>query len=91
MPRRKTNYNSISEESKRENEPIVLMKVREKDSPVRVRSGPGTNFPQIAGKYLGKGIHDIVKVSSGKGSVSGWGKLSKGDGWVALEYVQIME
>lgn len=94
MPRRKTNYNSISSEeskSKREDDQIVLMKVQEMDNPVRVRSGAGTNFPQIAGRYLGKGVHDIVGISSGEGSDSGWGKLSEIDGWVALDYVKIVE
>lgn len=91
MPRRKTNYNAVSQETKREDEPIVLMKVREVDNPVRVRSGPGTNFPQIAGRYLGKGMHDIVEVVPGEGSSLGWGKLSEVDGWVALDYVDFVE
>lgn len=37
------------------------------------------------GKYTGKGIFTITEVKSGTGSVSGWGKLKSGAGWVNLD------
>lgn len=65
----------------------VRMRVKEADLPVRVRTGPGTDFQWISGEYLGEGVHDVAEVSEGSGSKSGWGKLADGRGWVALDFV----
>lgn len=81
----RTNYNRA-----RSSSPTVLMKVRELSAPVRIRAGAGTDFAHT-GKYLGKGIFDIVEIANGEGSLGGWGKLSNGDGWVALDFVEIVD
>lgn len=94
MPRSRTNYNARSEEKQdvvEEAIPSVLMKVREMKSPVRVRTGPGTSYSPLPGEYLGKGLHNIVEVSPGPGSTAGWGKLSDRDGWVALDFVDVVK
>lgn len=67
--------------------PKVRMRVKENGQPVRVRSGPGTDYPQVSGEYLGDGEYDIVEVLEGVGSRSGWGKLADNRGWVALDFV----
>lgn len=68
--------------------PKVRMRVKEKGQSVRVRSGPGIDHSQVSGEYLGDGEYDIVEVSEGTGSRSGWGKLADNRGWVALDFVQ---
>lgn len=87
MPRNRTNYNRISEE-RQDTTPQILMKVKEKESPVRIRAGAGTNYSHVDGRYLGSGIFEIVEIESGPGSKSGWGRLANGDGWVALDFVE---
>lgn len=54
---------------------------------LNIRKGPGTNYAKT-GKCTGKGVFTIVKVSSGKGSKSGWGKLKSGSGWISLDYTK---
>lgn len=68
--------------------PRVKMRVKEREGHVRVRSGPGIDHSQVSGEYLGEGIHEITEISEGTGSKSGWGKLSDGRGWVALDFVE---
>lgn len=53
---------------------------------LNIRKGPGTNYAKT-GKCTGKGTFTITKVSQGKGSKSGWGKLKSGVGWISLDYV----
>lgn len=72
------------------NEPEIK-KVRERDVRVRIRSGPGVNFDHVNGEYLGKGVFEIDKVESGVGSMSGWGRLVNGKGWVALDFLDIID
>lgn len=70
-----------SKENKKKEEVTVLMVVKEAANPVRVRSGAGINFPQILGRYLGPGEHEVVDISAGDGSKTGW---------IALDYVTII-
>lgn len=82
MARSKANDGLIEENQT----PRVRMRVKEADLPVRVRTGPGTDYPWVAGEYLGIGVHEIVELFEGTGSKSGWGKLGDGRGWVALDF-----
>lgn len=84
MAKGRTNYAKPVEEKPG---PKVRMRVKESDLPVRVRTGPGTDYPWVSGVYLGEGVHDIVELSEGTGSKSGWGKLADGRGWIALDFV----
>lgn len=89
MPRGRTNYNRAPKERSEKMEASeVLMKVKEGDRPVRIRSGPGVSYSHVGGKCLGKGVFEIVEISNGPGSESGWGRLANGDGWVALDFVE---
>lgn len=83
-----TIHDSIGESSTKKSDRRSPIRVREKDLKVRVRSGPGINHPQVSGSYLGEGVHEISKISEGTGSKTGWGLLSDGRGWVALDYVE---
>lgn len=84
-------------EQSSETEPIVedskpaTFKVREKGTSVRIRAGAGTNFAHVDGKYLGKGVFVIDEVKKGEGSKTGWGHLAGRDGWVALDFVEIVK
>lgn len=71
--------------------PKMSKKVREKGVPVRIRAGAGVNFAHVNGKYLGKGTFEIDQIAKGIGSKSGWGRLANGDGWVGLDFVEIIE
>lgn len=67
---------------------------------LRIRKGPGTNYAMLrtatgGEKYIpwkdskgNKIKHTIVETSSGTGSKTGWGKLSTGEGWIALDYTK---
>lgn len=59
--------------------------VRGDISDLNIRMGPGTNYSRT-GKYTGKGIFTIMEVRDGQGSVSGWGRLKSGAGWISLDY-----
>lgn len=52
---------------------------------LNIRTGPGTNYVQT-GRYTGQGIFTIVEVREGSGSISGWGRLKSGAGWICLDY-----
>lgn len=52
-----------------------------------IRTGPGTNFSKTD-RFTGVGTFTIIEVSSGEGSVSGWGKLKSGLGWISLDYCE---
>lgn len=67
--------------------PSVSYSVRVSVSDLRIRKGPGTDYP-TTGSTTGKGVFTIIKESSGKGSVKGWGLLKSGAGWVSLDYAQ---
>ena len=67
--------------------PRVRMRVKEANLLIRIRTAPGIDQPWVPGEYLGSGVHEIVEVSEGAGSKSGWGKLSDGRGWIALDFV----
>lgn len=71
--------------------PKMTMQIKEGSVPVRVRSGPGTNYSHVGGKYLGKGIFEVDTVRDGIGSKSGWGHVESIDGWVALDFVEILK
>lgn len=92
MPRARTNYSRASKEpSEKKKASEVVMKVKEGDRPVRIRSGPGIGYSHVGGKCLGKGVFEIVEISNGPGSDSGWGRLMNGDGWVALDFVEMVD
>lgn len=86
MAKPRTNHNERVDEALEKAPPRVRMRVKEADLPVRVRTGPGTDYQWVSGEYLGEGVHEIVELSEGAGSKSGWGKLSDGRGWVALDF-----
>ena len=65
--------------------PAVPFLVRVDINDLNIRMGAGTNYSRT-GKYTGKGIFTIVEVKVGQGSVSGWGRLKSGAGWIALDY-----
>lgn len=56
---------------------------------LRIRSGPGSEN-QPTGKYTGKGVFAITEIQNGSGSKSGWGKLKNGEGWISLDYVELL-
>ena len=56
-----------------------------------VRSGPGTDYPVIS-EITDEGNYLITEIKPGAGSTSGWGKISSDpEGWIALDYVDIIE
>lgn len=64
-------------------------KVRISVDRLRIRSGPGSeNAP--TGKYTGKGVFVITEIQNGSGSATGWGKLKNGEGWISLDYVELL-
>lgn len=65
----------------------ATFKVRVSVPDLNIRSGPGTNHA-ATGRFTGAGIFTITAVQSGQGSVSGWGKLKSGAGWIALDYAK---
>lgn len=88
MPRGRTNYNKASREGTKVPK---IMRVREKENPVRIRAGAGINFSHVNWQYLGKGTFEIDEIEKGPGSKAGWGHLANGAGWVALDFVEILE
>ncbi|MBP5593888.1 MAG: glycoside hydrolase family protein [Pseudobutyrivibrio sp.] len=72
-------------EKKEEKEQEVPFVVKVEIDNLNIRKGPGTNYARI-NKFTGVGAFTIVKVSEGKGSKTGWGKLRSGLGWVSLDY-----
>lgn len=70
--------------------PKKIMYIREKDANVRIRTAPRIDA-EFTGNFLGDGWHEIVEIRSGKGSSKGWGRLASGTGWVALDYVTMIE
>lgn len=77
-------------------EPVIINENTPKEQMVRIgvdrlriRSGPGSdNHP--TGKYTGKGLFAITEIQNGSGSTSGWGKLKNGEGWISLDYVELL-
>lgn len=88
MAKPRINRNERVDEVVEKAPPRVRMRVKEADLPVRVRTGPGIDCPWVSGEYLGEGVHEIVELSEGAGSKSGWGKLADGRGWVALDFTK---
>lgn len=77
-------------------DPVILneetskeWKVRIGVDRLRIRSGPGSEN-QPTGKYTGKGVFIITKIQNGTGSKTGWGKLKNGEGWISLDYVELL-
>ena len=64
----------------------VPFKVQVETTRLNIRTGPGINHARLVG-HIPVGIYTIVEVKQGKGSVSGWGRLKSGAGWIALDYV----
>ena len=59
---------------------------------LRIRKGPGTNYPVNYDTpkkgCTGVGVFTITEAKTGKGSKTGWGKLKSGDGWISLDYAK---
>lgn len=51
------------------------------------RNGPGTNYP-VMGVIRDNGVYTIIEVEDGKGSKTGWGRLSSKKGWISLDYTK---
>jgi len=51
---------------------------------LNIRTGPGTNYSKNG--VTGKGVFTITETRACTGSVSGWGKLKSGVGWISLDY-----
>ncbi len=66
------------------------MYVKENDANVRIRTAPRIDA-EFTGNFLGDGWHEIVEIKPGKGSEKGWGRLASGAGWVALDFVTMVE
>ena len=62
-------------------------KVRVSIDDLNIRTGPSITHPKT-GKFTGKGVFTIVEHALGVGSVTGWGKLKSGAGWVSLDFVE---
>lgn len=90
MPRGRSNKVSVSTDDVVTEAKPEIIKIREASAPVRIRSGAGLSFSHVDGKYLGKGVFDVDEVREGPGSKSGWGHLANGDGWVAMDFVEIV-
>lgn len=69
--------------------PKQTMEIRIEVSNLRIRTGPGTNY-NSTGKYTGKGNFNITEIQNGTGSKKGWGKLKSINGWVCLDYVEML-
>ena len=65
----------------------ATFKVRVSVPDLNIRSGPGTNYA-ATGRFTGAGVFTITAVQSGQGSITGWGKLKSGAGWIALDYAK---
>lgn len=85
---KKENSSESIKESEKKKE---VIRIREKGQSVRVRAGAGINFDHVNGKYLGKGVFEVDMVSDGPGSKSGWGHLANNEGWVGLDFVEILK
>lgn len=86
MTKSRTDYSRVSKMKKSTSG--VLMKIREGEAPVRIRSGAGINFSHVDGMYLGPGVFDVDEILDGPGSKKGWGHLANALGWVALDFVE---
>lgn len=60
---------------------LVRVKIRD----LRIRSGPGTNYPSKG--FIAPGAYTIVEESTGQGAAL-WGKLKSGQDWIALGYTE---
>ena len=64
-------------------------KVRVSITNLNIRKGPGTNY-STTGNHVKPGVYTIVEKAVGRGSTKGWGKLKSGDGWISLDFVEIV-
>ena len=55
---------------------------------LNIRTGPGINYKRT--QHLPMGTYTIIETKEGKGSNSGWGRLSNGQGWISLDYAKKM-
>ncbi len=76
----------MSGEKEGAGESFVPFKVKVGISYLNIRTGPGTNHSKT-GKFTGVGVFTITEVREGQGSVSGWGRLKSGAGWICLDCV----
>ncbi len=65
----------------------VPFDVRVDITDLRIRTGAGIGYA-FTGEYTGIGKFNITEVREGRGSVSGWGKLKSGAGWISLDYAK---
>lgn len=68
----------------------TLLTVRQLESPVRIRLGPGLSYSHVGGGYLTTDPREVYEVVPGPGSKSGWGHLTGSGGWVAMDFVEII-
>lgn len=54
---------------------------------LRIRKGPGTNYPIVRTLRFDKNTYTIVEESNGIGAKK-WGKLKSGVGWLSLDYTR---
>lgn len=66
-----------------------IIKVRIGTTPVRIRDDASIQSKHT-GKYAVNTIYDVDEVRNGPGSKSGWGHLMNGDGWIALDFCEII-
>ena len=58
-------------------------------SSIDVRDGPGLDYK--ANRVFGcRGLFTIVEESQGKGAKK-WGRLKSGDGWIPLDFTEIVK
>lgn len=68
-----------------------IIRIKERDVHVRIRAGAGINYAHVNGEYLGSGVFEVDEIAQGVGSMSGWGHLVNGKGWVALDFVEVLK
>lgn len=66
-------------------------RIRQRELMVRIRAGAGVNYQHVDNQFLGEGTFEIDEIAPGPGSATGWGHLVNGKGWVALDFVEILD
>lgn len=92
QPRQEVRTLNVGRETTSEDtKPTVDMRrIREMDKPVRIRAAADISSAHVDGKYLGKKWRTIDQIVDGPGAKHGWGHLYDGEGWVNLDFVEVM-
>lgn len=56
---------------------------------LNIRKGPGKDYDRT-GKFTGSGVFEITEKKPGKGSEKGWGKLVSEEGWISLDFCEVL-